>query len=478
MKTTLLAAAMLAALSGATLAQAIADVPSSHWAYEAVQELVGKGYLALESGRFEGDRPVDRFTLATVVARLLHEFETGGAAPRSEEDVALLRSLVNEFREELVLAYAEINAAKGEIDQNARSIVVLEGGMSRVQDMINQLAERSLELETQLAAVDAAQRAELGATAAALRTEIEELARLIEAEGEARARLQGEVLAMIDGLRQEAAEGIDENRQAIGDAQNRVAALEEALKSELAAQGVELGDLQGRLAQTTSQIESELSRLKSALEAEITHQLQLEKERLAQLADEVENALAEVRSELNVQAEALLAQRIALEQQKAEIEAHIAEIEARLAQNEERIEAQGAALAQADGELMRSINELSGSVSALKTQVAAASALADRLSAAESRVEGVERQVLAMQSQIGLSEEQIAALSERVMTELDSQLQHNILLAQSLERELNSLRNEFNSYRQSTEANLSRANQAQMFGLIGALLGLIGLVAN
>ncbi len=549
LKKTVVSLILLGALSGFAAAQSITDVPSSHWAYEAVRELVQKGYLTLESGRFDGDQPVDRFTLATVVARILNEIESGGATPQSEEDVDLLRKVVNEFRGELVRVFAELESVGEDVTKNDRNIGVVEDTLSVALDRLGQLAERSAELEAQLVALEAAledqlaeaesaSRTELGATTSAIRLEIGQLAELLQAERDARASLQAEVFAMIDSLREEALEGIaqnrlqieqsqqqialnqqeiaqnrellqqhqqqiaqneqaiadnrqqleqqiaqnqqtiadntqqiEENRQQIGDARNRIVTLEEAFRSELEAQGIELGDLQGRFAQTTSQIESELNRLKSALEAEIQHQLQLEKERLAQLADGVEMALAEVRSELNVQAEGLLAQRIALEQQRNEIEARIQEIEAQL-------ESQTSAMAQADGELLRSIDELSRSVAALQTQVDAAAALADRVSSTEGRIEGVERQILAMQSQIGLSEEQLSALSDRLMNELESQFQHSFLLSGQVAQELDSLRSEFNSYRQSTEESLSRANQAQMFGIIGALLGLIGMVAK
>ena len=98
----LLLGSLLLAAGSVGMAQTVRDVPPSHWAYEAVMELVKRGYLTVEDGRFGGDQPADRFTLATVVARILHEIETGGVVPQSRHDVELLRSVVTEFREELV----------------------------------------------------------------------------------------------------------------------------------------------------------------------------------------------------------------------------------------------------------------------------------------------------------------------------------------------------------------------------------------
>lgn len=85
----------------------IADLPPGHWAYQAVKELVDKGYLELfDDGTFRGGFPVDRFTLATVVAKLLMEMKEG-PEPAELADVELLRKLTNEFRSELVLLAAK-----------------------------------------------------------------------------------------------------------------------------------------------------------------------------------------------------------------------------------------------------------------------------------------------------------------------------------------------------------------------------------
>jgi len=50
------------------------DVPSSHWAYKAVKLLIDKGYLQLyQDQTFQGDKPVDRYTMAIIVAKILNE---------------------------------------------------------------------------------------------------------------------------------------------------------------------------------------------------------------------------------------------------------------------------------------------------------------------------------------------------------------------------------------------------------------------
>lgn len=77
------------------------DVPD--WAYQSVKKLVDSGYLELyEDGTFQGKNSVDRYTLATVVAKLLVNMGEG-VTPAGRDDVSLLRKLSNEFQNELVL---------------------------------------------------------------------------------------------------------------------------------------------------------------------------------------------------------------------------------------------------------------------------------------------------------------------------------------------------------------------------------------
>ena len=57
---------------------AVVDVPRDHWACDAVNLMISKGYMEVyESGRFSGDDPVSRYLLAFVVARLLQDVEAG-----------------------------------------------------------------------------------------------------------------------------------------------------------------------------------------------------------------------------------------------------------------------------------------------------------------------------------------------------------------------------------------------------------------
>ncbi|MGH2361504.1 MAG: S-layer homology domain-containing protein [bacterium] len=71
-----LAAILSLALVAPALAQPFADVPTDHWAYDAIAELAAKGLVeGYPDGAFRGDRAMTRYEMAMVVARLLARIE-------------------------------------------------------------------------------------------------------------------------------------------------------------------------------------------------------------------------------------------------------------------------------------------------------------------------------------------------------------------------------------------------------------------
>ncbi|HHY33433.1 MAG TPA: hypothetical protein GX515_10570 [Firmicutes bacterium] len=131
--------ATLLTVPGRAMAAEIKDVPKDHWAYQAVKTLVDKGYLALYGdGTFQGGKPVDRYTLAVVIAKILSEIESGkvGATP---EDVELLRKLSVEFRQELVQVANELDVFKKSVDEQNRAQAVMKEDIARLTFTQNQL---------------------------------------------------------------------------------------------------------------------------------------------------------------------------------------------------------------------------------------------------------------------------------------------------------------------------------------------------
>lgn len=123
----LLGMTLCVALGGgsAALAEAPKDVRPDHPAYRAVQTLIEQGYVGVfQDGSFQGDRPVDRYTLATVVARLMSDVQSGKLVLPNDE-MKTLRQLATEFRAELVEVAGQTNALAQAQEKTAGEVTVL-----------------------------------------------------------------------------------------------------------------------------------------------------------------------------------------------------------------------------------------------------------------------------------------------------------------------------------------------------------------
>ena len=107
--------------------QPFADVPTDHWAFDAIAELAAKGLVeGFPDGTFKGDRAVTRYEMAMVVARVLARIEAikipppppPPVIPRPEvgrADIASLQRLINEFRAELAALGVRVTAVEEEL---------------------------------------------------------------------------------------------------------------------------------------------------------------------------------------------------------------------------------------------------------------------------------------------------------------------------------------------------------------------------
>ena len=110
------------------------DVPSSHWAYKAVKLLIDKGYLQLyQDQTFQGDKPVDRYTMAVIVAKILNEIASGQVGT-NKDDMALIKSLTNEFRDEFVGVNSKNNVYMTKLDNLLKEQTVMKEDMTRLTD--------------------------------------------------------------------------------------------------------------------------------------------------------------------------------------------------------------------------------------------------------------------------------------------------------------------------------------------------------
>jgi len=138
-----LAAILSLALVAPALAQPFADVPTDHWAYDAIAELAAKGLIeGYPDGAFRGDRAMTRYEMAMVVARLLARIEAIKIPPlpadlvrtpalnaanaanlaalravdqRLTAKLATIQRLVAEFRAELAALGVRVTAVEEEL---------------------------------------------------------------------------------------------------------------------------------------------------------------------------------------------------------------------------------------------------------------------------------------------------------------------------------------------------------------------------
>lgn len=122
------------------------DVPSSHWAYKAVKTLIDKGYLQLyQDQTFQGDKPVDRYTLAVIVSKILNEI-AGGQVGTNKEDMALIKSLTNEFRDEFVGVNSKNNIYMKKLDNLSKEQTVMQDDITRLTDEQVQLQKEAQQM--------------------------------------------------------------------------------------------------------------------------------------------------------------------------------------------------------------------------------------------------------------------------------------------------------------------------------------------
>jgi hypothetical protein len=107
-------------------AQPFSDVPSSHWAYDAIAELSSQGIVqGFPDGTFRGNRAMTRYEMAVIVARLLARIESiqvpapTPAAPQpvlTPENLQEIQRLVEEFRGELTALGVRVAAVEEELN--------------------------------------------------------------------------------------------------------------------------------------------------------------------------------------------------------------------------------------------------------------------------------------------------------------------------------------------------------------------------
>lgn len=131
-------------LNGPTMAAVDpVDVPHTHWSYQAVKLLVEKGYLQLyQDQTFQGDKPVDRYTLATIVAKILNEVAAGQVSI-NKDDMAIITRVTNEYRNELIEAVRKVALFNKQVNEMNRQDLIMKEDITKTQDEQNELRRQA-----------------------------------------------------------------------------------------------------------------------------------------------------------------------------------------------------------------------------------------------------------------------------------------------------------------------------------------------
>ena len=122
------------------------DVPTNHWAYEAVRVLSEKGLLqGLPNGSFKGDKPLTRYSFAVVVSRMLDRYNEliSNNNQVNEKDIKALENLVTEFINEIESLSEEVKELKSDVK-------TVQSSLTDAKSNISQLNTKTTDLENRL----------------------------------------------------------------------------------------------------------------------------------------------------------------------------------------------------------------------------------------------------------------------------------------------------------------------------------------
>jgi len=120
------------------------DVPTDHWAYDAVEYLADEGFVTgYPDGTFKGDNQLTRYEFAMVLVRVYNQFlellDEGGDADIDIE--AIIDMLMDEFQPELDELYALVEG-------NTERIGALEGTVGGFDERIMAVEELAAGMQT------------------------------------------------------------------------------------------------------------------------------------------------------------------------------------------------------------------------------------------------------------------------------------------------------------------------------------------
>lgn len=148
---TLLVAAALPAQAEVT----IRDMSPDYWAYDSIQMLVERGYIAIyDTGDFRPDQPVSRAVFAAALARLIDQIESGELKVGAT-DMKEIKKLSEEFSSEMSDYDTRVAALEKRLGDVESGKVVIQTDISKstveFRDKYDELKAENEQLKKDLA---------------------------------------------------------------------------------------------------------------------------------------------------------------------------------------------------------------------------------------------------------------------------------------------------------------------------------------
>lgn len=119
-----------------------ADINTEHWAYSAVSKLAAKGVLdGYADGKFKGDKPITRYEMAMVLARLLEGLPVNEGRLNTA-DFKTVEKLTIEFSEELSLLGVKVDAIEAELKSLKSEIKEVREEIRQVEEIKNSTRDK------------------------------------------------------------------------------------------------------------------------------------------------------------------------------------------------------------------------------------------------------------------------------------------------------------------------------------------------
>ena len=178
MKRLVITTLLVLALTVSAFAGSFADVPSNHWAYEAVNELVAAGLIqGYPDGTFKGQNNLTRYEVATMIARLLDALaearaelidqvdfmiedailtsESGLSAAQAEDVQTILQAVIDK-NQELFGGTTVVDSKELSVEQAAEVMDIVNALTGEFAPELYDLGVRIAGLEERVAELEAA----------------------------------------------------------------------------------------------------------------------------------------------------------------------------------------------------------------------------------------------------------------------------------------------------------------------------------